>query len=136
MNPALVRRQASLAAVALLAALAALALGRLEGRNGEGISPGPPAGGDRWQQGLAAPYVPSSPTSSCGVELTPQTRGIRHPVLPCGVDLVLVHGQRQARTEVVDRGPGREGAEFALTTALARELRLSGPDTIYWRFAR
>jgi hypothetical protein len=134
-NPALVRRQASLAAVALLAALGALALGRLEGQNGEGISPGPPVGGDRWQQGLAASYVPGSPTSACGVEITPETRGIRHPVLPCGVDLVVAYGDRQVRTEVVDRGPGEEGAEFALTEALARELGLAGADTIYWRFA-
>ena len=135
MNPALVRRQASLAAVALLAGLGALALGRLEGGNGGTGAPGAPGGSARWQQGLAVPYVVDSLTSACGVELTPETRGIAHPVLPCGVDLIVAFGDRQVRTEVVDRGSGSAGTEFALTEALARDLDLQGTQTIFWRFA-
>src|SRR5687768_7947198 len=135
MNPALVRRQASLAAVALLAGLGALALGRLEGRNGDEGAPGAPAGASRWQQGLAEPYVVGSLKSACGVELTPKIRGIAHPVLPCGVDLVVAFRDRQIRTEVVDRGSGSTGTEFALTEALARDLGLQGRQTIFWRFA-
>lgn len=135
MNPALVRRQASLAAVALLAGLGALALGRLEGGNGGAGAPGAPAGASRWQQGLAETYVVDSLTSACGVELTPETRGIAHPVLPCGVDLVVALGDRQVRTEVVARGSATAGAEFALTEALARDLGLQGTQTIFWRFA-
>ena len=135
MNPALVRRQASLAAVALLAGLGALALGRLEGMNGDEGAPGAPAGASRWQQGLAEPYVVGSLMSVCGVELTPETRGIAHPVLPCGVDLIVVFRDRQIRTEVVDRGSGSTGTEFALTEALARDLGLQGRQTIFWRFA-
>jgi hypothetical protein len=134
MNPALVRRQASLAAVALLAGLGALALGRLGGNGGEN-APGAPAGAARWQQGLAEPYVVQSLTSACGVELTPETRGVAHPVLPCGVDLVVAFGDRRVRTEVVDRGSGSTGTEFALTEALARDLGLQGRQTIFWRFA-
>lgn len=135
MNPALVRRQASLAAVALLAGLGALALGRLEGGNGGAGAPGAPAGASRWQQGLAAPYVVDSLTTACGVELTPETRGIAHPVLPCGVDLIVAFGDRQVRAEVVDRGSGSAGTEFALTEALARDLDLEGTQTVFWRFA-
>ena len=135
MNPALVRRQASLAAVALLAGLGALALGRLEGGNGGAGAPGGPAGASRWQQAVAAPYAVDSLTTACGVEVTPATRGIAHPVLPCGVDLIVAFRDRQARTEVVDRGSGPAGAEFALTEALARDLELQGTQTIFWRFA-
>jgi len=135
MNPALVRRQASLAAVALLAGLGALALGRLEGGNGGVGAPGAPAGASRWQQGLAAPYVVDYVTTACGVELTPATRGLAHPVLPCGVDLLVAFGDRQVRTEVVDRASGPAGTEFALTEALARDLDLQGTQTIFWRFA-
>jgi hypothetical protein len=134
-NPALVRRQASLAAVALLAGLGALALARLEGGNGGAGAPGAPAGASRWQQGQAAPYVVDPLTSACGFELTPETRGIAHPVLPCGVDLVVAFGDRQVRTEVVDRGSASAGTEFALTEPLARDLGLQGTQTIFWRFA-
>jgi hypothetical protein len=135
MNAALVRRQAALAGVALVAALTALALARLEEGNGGETRVG--ANGPQWQEAVASSYSParSGQQTECGFELTPETRGLAHPVLPCGVDVVVSFQGKTARTEVVDRGPHGGGAEFELTEALARDLGLSGTQQILWRFA-
>jgi hypothetical protein len=63
------------------------------------------------------------------------TVGIAHPVLPCGVDLVVSSGDRQVRTEVVLHGPVGGGRDFALTRALAEQLGIHGREAIRWRFA-
>lgn len=135
MNAALVRRQAALAGVALVAALTALALARLE--DGNSAETRVAVDGTRWQQAVASSYGPGryGEQTECGVELTPETRGLAHPVLPCGVDIVVSFQGKTARTEVVDRGPRGDGAEFALTEALARDLGLTGTQPILWRFA-
>jgi rare lipoprotein A (peptidoglycan hydrolase) len=69
------------------------------------------------------------------VQLDSGTLGVAHPLLPCGVDLVLSAGGKQVRTEVVARGPVTAGREFDLTQDLARRLGVSGEETIRWRFA-
>ena len=135
MRLALMRRQAALAGVALLAAVAALALTRLDdpgGRMEAVVQSGP-----RWQEASAFVWTPSSngQGTACGVQLTPETRGLTHPVLPCGAQLLVSFQERTAQVEVVDRGPHRVGVEFELTEALARDLGFSGTQQIRWRFA-
>jgi hypothetical protein len=135
MNAALVRRQAVLAGVALVAAVTALALARLEedGRNETVGALNPP----RWQEAMASTYGPGryGQQTACGGDLTPDTRGLAHPVLPCGVDILVSFQGKTAQAEVLDRGPHGGGAEFELTEALARDLGLSGTQQIRWRFA-
>lgn len=134
MSPALLRRQAALAGVALLAAIAALALARLDDPGAtEAVVPN----GQPWLEASASVWTPglNGERSECGVELTPETRGITHPVLPCGVELLFSFEGRTVQAEVVDRGPHAGSAEFELTEALARELGFSGTQPIRWRFA-
>ena len=136
MRAALVRRQAALAGIALLAALAALALARSdEPSGGENVVVVPSA--PRWQPAAASVWTPGADgqETACGVQLTPQTRGLTHPVLPCGAELLVSFQGRTAQAEVVDRGPHEGNAEFELTEALARDLGFSGTQRIDWRFA-
>jgi hypothetical protein len=135
MNAALVRRQAALAGVALVAAVTALALARLE--EGSPAETRVAVNDPRWQEAVASSYGPGryGEQTECGVDLTPETRGLAHPVLPCGVDIVVSFQGKTTGTEIVDRGPEGAGAEFALTEALARDLGLTGTQPILWRFA-
>jgi hypothetical protein len=126
------QRQAALAGVALLAALTALALARID-------EPGAPGAvvpnGQQWLDASASVWTPAAgETSECGVGLTPETRGIAHPVLPCGAELLLSFEGRTVQAEVLDRGHGGSAA-FELTEALARDLGFSGTQPIRWRFA-
>jgi hypothetical protein len=135
MRTALVRRQAALAGVALLAAVAALALARADepsGGAGVALPSGPP-----WLEASASVWRPDSggQETACGVQLTPETRGLAHPVLPCGVELLVSFQGQTAQAEVVDRGPHGGSAELELTEALARDLGFSGTQVVRWRFA-
>ncbi len=135
MSPALLQRQAALAAAALLATLGVLAAGDRE----TDAAPPPQAAepGVRWEPalvGLVPARTYAEPTA-CGLELDSGTMGVAHPLLPCGVDLVVARGGKEVRTEVVERGPVRDGHDFDLTRALAKELGVSGTERIRWRFA-
>jgi len=98
---------------------------------------GTTAGGP-WYAALAAPYAPSTgtKTSACGVKIGPDTVGVAHPRLPCGVQIVVEYGGKQVPTRVIDRGVTVPGHDFDLTRALARRLGLQGVQTIHWRFVR
>jgi rare lipoprotein A (peptidoglycan hydrolase) len=135
MKSALVRRQAVLAGVALVAALIALALARLE--DGGGNAPVGAVNVPSWQEAVASTYGPGryGQQTACGGDFTPETRGLAHPVLPCGVDILVSFQGNTVRAEVLDRGPDAGGAEFELTEALARDLGFSGTQQIRWRFA-
>jgi rare lipoprotein A len=127
-----VQRLVALAAVALLAGALALALAGGPDADGGELQPV-----GRWYEARVAPYGPGlygRPTA-CGPELTRATRGIAHPVLPCGAKLFLSYGDREVATEVVDRGPHTQGREFEVTEALAEELGLAGVQALRWRFA-
>ena len=132
MSPALLRRQAGLAAVALVAVLGALALGR--SRDGGAVPPPP---GGPWQEAVASVFGPGlyGRETACQIRLTRETRGVAHPVLPCGVDLIVAYRGKSARTEVVETGSVGPGRQFDLTEALADELGFSGTRPIRWRFA-
>lgn len=136
MSAALLQRQLALAAVALLAGLAALALGRAGESGVRGLEPVPAAGGG-WYEARVSVYRPAAygVTTACGALLTKETRGIAHPVLPCGAKLFLSFGGREVQTEVVDRGPRGSRRDFDVTEALAADLELEGVEVVRWRFA-
>lgn len=135
MRPALVQRQLTLAGVALLAALGAIALGRAD-QPLQPAADSPVAPTARWEDGRVAVFGEDrqGQETSCGVTLGRDTVGVAHPVLPCGVELVLSHGGRQVRTEVIAQAPVASGRSFEVTAALASELRLAGETVIRWRF--
>ena len=139
MSATLARRQAVLAAVALLAALTAIALARAEARGK--TAPGatrPVPVAVAWYEASAGAYGPLrfGDRTSCGVVLTRTTRGVAHPVLPCGARIVLSYGGRESQATVIDRGPSGSGRDLVLTDALARELGLTRVDVVRWRFAQ
>jgi rare lipoprotein A (peptidoglycan hydrolase) len=127
-------RAAALAGIALVALVVALALSHHHPRKGSALPT--PAGS--WYTALAAPYTPSSTTKkgACGVAIGPDTAGVAHPVLPCGVKIYVKFGSKEVLTQVIDRGRVVPGREFDVTTALAKLLGLQGTQTIQWRFAR
>jgi hypothetical protein len=133
-SPALLQRQAALAAGALLATLGVLALGE----RGEQAAPVVP-GADlavRWEKAVVGVLTAGDEReTSCGVRLNSDTLGVAHPLLPCGVDLIISAGGKEIRTDVVQRVPVMtDGPEMLLTRALARELGVAGETTIRWRF--
>lgn len=133
MNLALAQRQAGLAAAALLATLGVLAVGK----RGEEPGPAGPAPVVRWESAVIG-IVPAGAyarETSCGLQLDSDSIGIAHPVLPCGVDLVVGYKGKQVRAEVVDRARIGGGRDFELTKALGDRLGLTGRGTIRWRFA-
>ena len=137
MRAALVQRQVALAGVALLASLATLAFGREDDGDGAAAEEPVPRTSGRWYEAKVGSYGRGffGRTTVCGVDLTPQTRGISHTVLPCGVKLVVSYRGRDVPTRVVDRGAYAAGHEFELTQALAQELGVRGTATVRWRFA-
>jgi predicted RNA-binding Zn-ribbon protein involved in translation (DUF1610 family) len=129
------QRAAALAAVALLAAIIPLAVTHRDLGRGDDAKL-PEAIG--WTTALAAPYGPSSARrrTSCGQELTKETRGVAHPVLPCGVKVFIqFHGHR-VLTQVIDRGPKVPGRTFDISEGLAKEIGLHGTQRIRWAYAR
>lgn len=136
----LARRGLALAAVAILGGVLAFAAGSWgeEGGTTEPSARPVPVPGSGWYRALAAPYPVSTSRerTSCGQRLGPQTLGVAHPVLPCGVKLYIAYGDKLVLTQVVDRGPGAPGRDFDITRALASRLGLVGTQQIRWRYAR
>lgn len=133
MNPVLLQRQAALAAVALLATLGALALGA----RGNSSPPQPSRQEVQWESAIVGVLPPDAYAhkTACGAALDSGTMGVAHPLLPCGVDLVVSLGSTEIRTEVVERRRVGAGRQFDLTQALADALGVHGTQTIRWRFA-
>ncbi len=139
MNAALLERQVALAAVALLAALGVLVLDRPAAppEPTAVAEPAMPPVAGKWYEAAVGVYGPGlyGRATECGLRLDRKTRGVAHPILPCGARIVVSHGGREADTRVVDRGPYGQGQEFALTQALAGELGVSGVQIVRWRFS-
>ncbi len=131
MRAGLARRQAALAGVALVGALGAIALTRIDGE--EAAAPPPVA--VEWQEARVGVLAPESEATDCGVTVEPATVGIAHPVLPCGARLVLERAGTRAESEVIASGPVGEGRAFDLTPALAQRLGVAGEEVVRWRFA-
>ena len=139
MSSRLAQREFALAAVALLAVVVSLAIASVDkGASRPLALPKPVLGPGGWYTGVAAPRAREryGSRTACGDILTPETVGVSHPVLPCGVKLFLRLGHREVLTEVIDRGPAGPGHDFDLTSALARKLGLSGTQVVRWAYAR
>ena len=137
----LARRGLALAAVALLGGVVALAAATMRERDGgtptREVEPVPVPGSD-WYRSLAAPYPEGTrrERTACGQPIGPQTLGVAHPVLPCGVKIFISYGDTVVLTQVIDRGPAVPGRDFDLTRPLAARLGLEGTQQIRWRYAR
>jgi hypothetical protein len=140
-SPVLAQRHLSLAAVAVLAVVVALAIAARRQSEPPAAPALPrPALSDvsGWYEALAG--VRTRPLaghpSGCNTLLSPGTLGVDHPVLPCGTKLFVRYGGKTVLTQVVDRGPDAPGHEFELTPALAELVGLSGVRPIRWSFVR
>lgn len=124
-------RAAALAGVALLGVTVALAASH---RARHETPAATPAG--QWYTAMAAPYTRTkAKKGACGVVVGPDTPGVAHPVLPCGVKVYVEYHGREVLTQVVDRGHTAPGRTFDVTLPVAKLLGLEGTQTIRWRFA-
>jgi rare lipoprotein A len=133
MRPHLAVREVALAGLALLAATIALAI-NAQTRTDDNASP-QPEGSYVALAGSSGPAAFGRSTA-CGGILRPDTEGVAHPTLPCGVRLFITFHSTTVLTQVVDRGPYVPGRQFDLTDALARRLGLRGVQQIHWAYAR
>jgi hypothetical protein len=137
MSARVVQRLLSLAAVALLAGLAAIAI--VDRREDAPVaSPqGATAAGGGWYDALAAPRPPAGDAerTSCGLILTRRSLGVTHPVLPCGARLLIRYGGETVLTEVIDNELQESGRQFELTPSLSRLIGLDGTQAVEWRYA-
>jgi hypothetical protein len=124
-------RASALAGVAILGIAIAIAVAT----RSKGEKPAAtPAG--QWYTALAAPYTRTKPKKgACGVVVGPNTPGVAHPVLPCGVKIYIEFHGREVLTQVVDHGHTAPGRVFDVTLPVAKLLGLQGSQTIRWRFA-
>jgi hypothetical protein len=130
MTPAALQRQAALAGAALLAVLLVVALDRPDGHTPAAAPP--PVSQQRWVNAVV--WVTRPESSACDQE-GQDASGVVHPVLPCGVKLIVAAHGTELRTEVVGRGPVATGRDFALTPPLADQLGVEDGDRVRWRFA-
>lgn len=139
MTAALLQRQVTLAGVALLAAILALALASHSEGKGPNRVPQPvPVEGGKWYTALAGAERPRyGRRTRCGYVVQPSTRGVTDSVLPCGVLLyVAFKDGPHVLTRVIDRRPVTAGRKFDLTPKLAEELGVDGVQRIRWVYAR
>ncbi len=137
MSSAALQRQAALAGAALLAVLLVVVLDRSGDQETPATTPSPPVSRAEWKSATVGVFGRSrlGETTTCGTPLSEETLGIAHPVLPCGVDLIVSYRGREVRTEVIERGTVGPESQFDLSPGLADELGIEKPTTIRWRFA-
>ncbi len=133
-----VQRGLALAAIALLGAVGALAIvaQRVPDAVRLDLPEAVPKPGGGWYEALTAPRLEEARgrRTSCGFIVRARTAGIAHPVLGCGTKLYVAFGEREVLTQVVSqRTPA--GAQFAVSTALARMLGMQSTEFVRWRFA-
>jgi hypothetical protein len=132
-----VRRLLSLAAVALLAGVVAVAVVARRDETPVSSPQGATAAGGGWYDALAAPRPPGKDAerTGCGLILTSRSLGVSHPVLPCGARILLRYGGETVLTEVIDNQLKETGRQFELTASLARLVGLDGTQAVEWRYA-
>ncbi len=140
MTPVLAQRFVALAAAALLAGVFGTALSQAGRDSSPSALPGPAVGlGSGWSTVLAgvAPAAPrAGRRSGCEWAVLPRTQGVLHPTLPCGAEVFVEYGGRQALTQVVGHVPVGQGRQLDLTPRLARRLGLEGVRELRWAFTR
>jgi rare lipoprotein A (peptidoglycan hydrolase) len=125
-------RAAALAGVAVVGIAVALAVAHHEKHHAAASAS--PAG--QWYTAMAAPYTRTKPKKgACGIVVGPNTPGVAHPVLPCGVKIYLEYHGKEVLTQVVDNGHTAPGRVFDVTLPVAKLLGLQGSQLIRWRFA-
>jgi hypothetical protein len=132
----LTQRLLLLGAVVLLAAVAALAaVERLPESGTAAFTSAPaPAGWNTAFAGSRGP-VGDAQRTTCGQVLAPESVGVTHPVLPCGVKVVLRYGETQVLTEVIDNALVEPGRQLEVTESLAQTLGIDDTVELEWRFA-
>ena len=130
MSAAALQRQAALAGAALLAILLVVVLDRPADEPSSAAAR--PAAQPEWESAVV--WV-TPPESGACPQVGRDAPGVVHPVLPCGVKLVVAAHGGEIRTEVVATGPVAAGRTFALTPPLADQLGVEDGDRIRWRFA-
>ena len=68
--------------------------------------------------------------TACGQTLRRTTVGVAHRRLPCGTKVTIAYKGNQITTEVIDRGPYANDANWDLTQAAAREVGFTATDDI------
>jgi rare lipoprotein A (peptidoglycan hydrolase) len=68
--------------------------------------------------------------TACGLVLRRTTLGVANRTLKCGTPVAIYYHGRTITVPVIDRGPYAHGADWDLTMATARALRVSGTATI------
>jgi rare lipoprotein A len=133
MRPRLAVREIALAGLALLAAAVALAV---TAQTRGTTTTSPQAEGSL--VALAGSMGPAAfgRRTACGGVIHPETEGVAHPTLPCGVRIFITYRGKTVLTQVIDRGPYVPGRQFDVTDALARKLDLRSVQTIRWSYAR
>jgi hypothetical protein len=136
LSPALLRRQAALAAIALVAGLTVYGLAHRDAGGGTEQAIQPVEGAAPVEQAIVGVYGGTGRDAGCGLPIEPTVLGVVHPVLPCGAKLVVSHEGRSVQTEVVGRDRVGAARHFDLTAALASRIGI-GPEggTVRWRFA-
>jgi hypothetical protein len=132
-----VQRLLSLAAVALLAGVVAVAIVDRRDETPVTAPQGATAAGGGWYDALAAPRPPGEDAerTGCGLILTNRSLGVSHPVLPCGARILIRYGGETVLTEVIDNQLKETGRQFELTPSLARLVGLDGTQAVEWRYA-
>jgi hypothetical protein len=131
------QRLLSLAAVALLAGLVAIAVVERQDETPVSAPQGATAAGGGWYDALAAPRPPGEDAerTGCGLIITDRSLGVTHPVLPCGAKILIRYGGETVLTEVIDNQLKETGRQFELTARLARLIGLDGTQSVEWRYA-
>ena len=131
------QRLLSLAAVALLAGVVAVAVVDRREETPVSAPQGATAAGGGWYDALAAPRPPGDDAerTGCGLILTSRSLGVSHPVLPCGAKILIRYGGETVLTEVIDNELVSAGRQFELTPELARLVGLDGTQEVEWRYA-
>jgi hypothetical protein len=136
LSPQLVQRLLALAALALVLGTGALALSR-DHDSSTTFPESAPAPGGGWFDALAAPEpsLTALRANLCGFQVTEDTQGVAHPVLPCGAQIYVRFENAEVLTRVIGRGPLTPRSEFAVTPRLAARIGLEGVQRVKWRFA-
>ncbi len=131
------QRLLSLAAVALLAGVVAVAIVDRRDETPVAAPQGATAAGGGWYDAHAAPRPPGEDAerTGCGLILTNRSLGVSHPVLPCGARILIRYGGETVLTEVIDNQLKETGRQFELTPSLARLVGLDGTQAVEWRYA-
>lgn len=85
-----------------------------------------------YRPSLATMYGPGfwGQRTACGEKLERNTLGVANRTLPCGEKVGIYYGGRTLIVRVIDRGPYANGADWDLTEATEKALRIPGTATI------